>query len=449
MEDIVDSLDFRSASFSKTSKALYALATRLFPICRSITGEGFRVSLAILKKEFENTGGGGVSPFQIHALASGSKVFDWTIPPEWSVKDAYIITPQNEKICDFKKHNLHLLNYSTPINTELDFEELDKHLYSLKELPNAIPYVTSYYKRRWGFCLSHHQRLKLTRGKYRVFIDSKHDEKGVLNYADLVIPSTTGLKDEILISTYLCHPSMANNELSGPCVAIFLAKWLHTLNTRKYNYRFVFVPETIGSIAYLSKHLKHLQKHTKAGFVLSCVGDEKNYSLIHSPKANTLSDKVAFHTLKNKKNFKEFNFLYRGSDERQYCSALVNLPVVCVCRTRFGDFKEYHTSLDDLSFITPKGLGGALRAMEEMILNLENNATYKSTIFCEPNLGKRGLYPTLNLRNQPPQISTFLALCDGENDVLDIAQMMNLQGYELENIIKDLLKYNLIKRIKL
>ncbi|EAI8783084.1 DUF4910 domain-containing protein [Campylobacter upsaliensis] len=416
-------------------------------MCRSITGEGFRTSLEILKEEFEN-GGVASSLFQIHTLASGTKVFDWTIPPEWSVKDAYIITPQNEKICDFKKHNLHLLNYSTSIDTTLEFEELDKHLYSLKELPNAIPYVTSYYKKRWGFCLTHHQRLKLTRGKYRVFIDTKHDEKGVLNYADILIPSTTNAKDEILISTYLCHPSMANNELSGPCVAIFLAKWLHTLTKRKYNYRFVFVPETIGSIAYLSKHLKHLKQNVKAGFVLSCVGDEGAYSLIHSPKANTLSDKVAFHTLKNKKNFKEFSFLYRGSDERQYCSALVNLPVVCVCRTRFGDFKEYHTSLDDLTLITPKGLGESLEAMEEIILNLENNAIYKSTTFCEPNLGKRGLYPTLNLRNQPPQISTFLAFCDGKNDVLDIAQMMNLQGYELENIIRDLLKHNLIKRIK-
>ncbi|EAL3994388.1 DUF4910 domain-containing protein [Campylobacter upsaliensis] len=443
----MDSLDFRSASFFKTKNALYALATRLFPICRSITGEGFRTSLEILKEEFEN-GGVASSLFQIHTLASGTKVFDWTIPPEWSVKDAYIITPQNEKICDFKKHNLHLLNYSTSIDTTLEFEELDKHLYSLKELPNAIPYVTSYYKKRWGFCLTHHQRLKLTRGKYRVFIDTKHDEKGVLNYADILIPSTTNAKDEILISTYLCHPSMANNELSGPCVAIFLAKWLHTLTKRKYNYRFVFVPETIGSIAYLSKHLKHLKQNVKAGFVLSCVGDEGAYSLIHSPKANTLSDKVAFHTLKNKKNFKEFSFLYRGSDERQYCSALVNLPVVCVCRTRFGDFKEYHTSLDDLTLITPKGLGESLEAMEEIILNLENNAIYKSTTFCEPNLGKRGLYPTLNLRNQPPQISTFLAFCDGKNDVLDIAQMMNLQGYELENIIRDLLKHNLIKRIK-
>ncbi|EMJ2169122.1 DUF4910 domain-containing protein, partial [Campylobacter upsaliensis] len=386
-----------------------------------------------------------------HTLASGTKVFDWTIPPEWSVKDAYIITPQNEKICDFKKHNLHLLNYSTSIDTTLEFEELDKHLYSLKELPNAIPYVTSYYKKRWGFCLTHHQRLKLTRGKYRVFIDTKHDEKGVLNYADILIPSTTNAKDEILISTYLCHPSMANNELSGPCVAIFLAKWLHTLTKRKYNYRFVFVPETIGSIAYLSKHLKHLKhlkQNVKAGFVLSCVGDEGAYSLIHSPSANTLGDKIALHTLKNKKNFKEFNFLQRGSDERQYCSPLVNLPVVCVCRTRFGDFKEYHTSLDDLTLIIPKGLGESLEAMEEIILNLENNAIYKSTTFCEPNLGKRGLYPTLNLRNQPPQISTFLAFCDGKNDVLDIAQMMNLQGYELENIIRDLLKHNLIKRIK-
>ncbi|EMY2881733.1 DUF4910 domain-containing protein [Campylobacter upsaliensis] len=445
----MDSLDFRSASFFKTKNALYALATRLFPICRSITGEGFRTSLEILKEEFENGGGGVASSlFQIHTLASGTKVFDWTIPPEWSVKDAYIITPQNEKICDFKKHNLHLLNYSTSIDTTLEFEELDKHLYSLKELPNAIPYVTSYYKKRWGFCLTHHQRLKLTRGKYRVFIDTKHDEKGVLNYADILIPSTTNAKDEILISTYLCHPSMANNELSGPCVAIFLAKWLHTLTKRKYNYRFVFVPETIGSIAYLSKHLKHLKQNVKAGFVLSCVGDEGAYSLIHSPSANTLGDKIALHTLKNKKNFKEFNFLQRGSDERQYCSPLVNLPVVCVCRTRFGDFKEYHTSLDDLTLITPKGLGESLEAMEEIILNLENNAIYKSTTFCEPNLGKRGLYPTLNLRNQPPQISTFLAFCDGKNDVLDIAQMMNLQGYELENIIRDLLKHNLIKRIK-
>lgn len=444
----MDSLDFRSASFFKTKNALYALATRLFPICRSITGEGFRTSLEILKEEFENGGGVASSLFQIHTLASGTKVFDWTIPPEWSVKDAYIITPQNEKICDFKKHNLHLLNYSTSIDTTLEFEELDKHLYSLKELPNAIPYVTSYYKKRWGFCLTHHQRLKLTRGKYRVFIDTKHDEKGVLNYADILIPSTTNAKDEILISTYLCHPSMANNELSGPCVAIFLAKWLHTLTKRKYNYRFVFVPETIGSIAYLSKHLKHLKQNVKAGFVLSCVGDEGAYSLIHSPSANTLGDKIALHTLKNKKNFKEFNFLQRGSDERQYCSPLVNLPVVCVCRTRFGDFKEYHTSLDDLTLITPKGLGESLEAMEEIILNLENNAIYKSTTFCEPNLGKRGLYPTLNLRNQPPQISTFLAFCDGKNDVLDIAQMMNLQGYELENIIRDLLKHNLIKRIK-
>lgn len=448
----MDSLDFRSASFFKTKNALYALATRLFPICRSITGEGFRTSLEILKEEFENGGGGVASSlFQIHTLASGTKVFDWTIPPEWSVKDAYIITPQNEKICDFKKHNLHLLNYSTSIDTTLEFEELDKHLYSLKELPNAIPYVTSYYKKRWGFCLTHHQRLKLTRGKYRVFIDTKHDEKGVLNYADILIPSTTNAKDEILISTYLCHPSMANNELSGPCVAIFLAKWLHTLTKRKYNYRFVFVPETIGSIAYLSKHLKHLKhlkQNVKAGFVLSCVGDEGAYSLIHSPSANTLGDKIALHTLKNKKNFKEFNFLQRGSDERQYCSPLVNLPVVCVCRTRFGDFKEYHTSLDDLTLIIPKGLGESLEAMEEIILNLENNAIYKSTTFCEPNLGKRGLYPTLNLRNQPPQISTFLAFCDGKNDVLDIAQMMNLQGYELENIIRDLLKHNLIKRIK-
>ncbi|HEC1754166.1 TPA: DUF4910 domain-containing protein [Campylobacter lari] len=421
---------------------MYELACELFPICRSITGEGFRQSLKILDEAM----GGGI--LKIHSIASGSKVFDWEVPAEWEINDAFIITPNGEKICDFKQNNLHVLNYSEGINDEISLDELQEHLYSIEDYPDAIPYVTSYYKRRWGFCIKHKDRVKLKEGKYKVFIDAKHHENGVLNYADLLIPSTQDAKDEILISSYLCHPSMANNELSSPIVATFLAKWLLELKERKYNYRFIFAPETIGSIVYLSKHLKHLQKYTKAGFALSCIGDDNAYSLIHTPSENTLADKVALHTLKEKNNFKEFSFLDRGGNERQFCAPLVNLPVVGVCRTRFGDYKEYHTSKDDLNFISEKGLQGGLKAMQEIIMNLEVNEIYQNTIFCEPNLGKRDLYHTINTsltNSQIPTSCNFLAYCDGQNDVLDIASKINIQAYELKDLIEKLKFNGLIK----
>ncbi|TKX32265.1 aminopeptidase [Campylobacter aviculae] len=436
--DIVDSLDFRSTDFENTGKAMYELAKELFPICRSITGQGFRDSLSILN----NTLGGIL---QIHSIKSGTQVFDWIVPPEWHINDAFIITPNGEKICDFKKHNLHVLNYSEGIDREIELDELQNHLYSLEEKPDAIPYVTSYYKRRWGFCITHNERKKLKQGKYRVFIDAKHDENGVLNYADFIIPSTQDSKEEILISTYLCHPSMANNELSGPIVTIYLAKWLLNLTKRKYNYRFVIIPETIGSIVYIHKHLKHLQKYTKAGFVLSCLGDDNAYSLIHSPCQNTLSDKVALHTLRNKENFKEFNFLDRGSDERQYNAPLVNLGVIGACRSKYLEYKEYHTSKDDLNFISPRGLAGGLKAMQEIILNLEINEIYENTIFCEPNLGKRGLYHTLSTANDIPLACNFLAYCDGKNDIIDIAEILNMQAYEFKDLLEKILDFKLLK----
>ncbi|WP_337213799.1 DUF4910 domain-containing protein [Campylobacter molothri] len=435
----MDSLDFRSLSFENTGKAMYELAKELFPICRSITGQGFRDSLYIL----DNALGGG--NLQIHSIKSGTKVFDWIVPPEWYIKDAFIITPNGEKICDFKKHNLHVLNYSEGIDKEIKLDELQNHLYSLEEEPDAIPYVTSYYKKRWGFCITHNERKKLKQGKYRVFIDAKHDENGVLNYADFIIPSTKNSKEEILISTYLCHPSMANNELSGPIVAIYLAKWLLNLKERKYNYRFVIIPETIGSIIYINKHLKHLQKYLKAGFVLSCLGDDNAYSLIHTPKENSLSDKVALHTLKNKENFKEYSFLYRGSDERQYNAPLLNLGVVGICRSKYAEYQEYHTSKDDLSFISPKGLMGGLKAMQEIILNLEINEIYENTIFCEPNLGKRGLYHTLSTANDIPLACNFLAYCDGKNDIIDIAEILNMRAYEFQDLLKKILEFKLLK----
>ncbi|EJX6051682.1 DUF4910 domain-containing protein [Campylobacter jejuni] len=435
----MDKLDFRSQDFSQTGKAMYELACELFPIPRSITGQGFRASLEILNK----TLGGGILKF--HSIKSGTKVFDWIVPDEWNAKEAHIITPEGEKICDFKKHNLHLLNYSEAIDKEIELEELQNHLYSIEEMPDAIPYVTSYYKRRWGFCLTHNERKKLKKGKYKVYINAKHDENGVLNYADFILPSTQNSKDEILISTYLCHPSMANNELSGPVVAIFLAKWLLSLKERKYNYRFVIIPETIGSIVYLSKHLEYLKKYVKAGFVLSCLGDDHAYSLIHTPKENTLSDKVALHTLKNRENFKAFSFLDRGSDERQYNAPLVNLGIVGVCRTRYGDYDGYHNSKDDLNFISEKGLMGGLSSIQEMILNLEINAIYENTIVCEPNLGKRGLYHTLSTANDIPLACNFLAYCDGENDIIDIANILNMQAYEFKELLEKIKFYGLVK----
>lgn len=435
----MDKLDFRSQDFNQTGKAMYELACELFPIPRSITGQGFRDSLEILNKTL------GHDILKFHSMKSGTKVFDWIVPDEWNVKEAYIITPEGEKICDFKKHNLHLLGYSEAIDQEIELEELQDHLYSIEEMPDAIPYVTSYYKRRWGFCLTHNERKKLKKGKYKVYIDAKHDENGVLNYADFILPSTQNSKDEILISTYLCHPSMANNELSGPVVSIFLAKWLLSLKERKYNYRFVIIPETIGSIVYLSKHLEHLKKHVKAGFVLSCIGDDNAYSLIHTPKENTLSDKVALHTLKNKENFKAFSFLDRGSDERQYNSPLVNLGIVGVCRTKYGEFKQYHTSKDNLKFISEKGLMGGLESMQEMILNLEINAVYENTIVCEPNLGKRNLYIEFSKRSgRIENILSFLAYCDGENDIIDIANILNMQAYEFKELLEKILEYKLL-----
>ncbi|EHD2720332.1 DUF4910 domain-containing protein [Campylobacter coli] len=435
----MDKLDFRSQSFKQTGKEMYELAKELFPIPRSITGQGFRDSLAILNKTL------GENILKFHSIKSGTKVFDWMVPDEWNAKEAYIITPEGKKICDFKKHNLHLLNYSEAIDKEMELEELEKHLYSIEKMPDAIPYVTSYYKRCWGFCITHNERKNLKKGRYKVLIDAKHDENGGLNYADFIIPSTQNSKDEILLSSYLCHPSMANNELSGPIVAIFLAKWLLNLKERKYNYRFVIIPETIGSIVYLNKHLDHLKKHVKAGFVLSCLGDDNAHSLIHTPKENSLSDKVALHTLKDKENFKEFSFLERGSDERQYNAPLVNLNVVGICRTKHLNYKEYHTSKDDLDFISAKGLMGGLQSMQEIILNLEINSVYENTVTCEPNLGKRGLYHTLSTANDIPLACNFLAYCDGQNDIIDIANILNMQAYKFKELLEKIKFYGLVK----
>lgn len=425
-----------------TGNQMYELCKELFPINRSLSGEGVRETLRILQRENPE--------IEIYSIKSGTKVFDWTVPDEWNCKEAYIITPDGKKICDYSVNNLHLVQYSIPQEIEIDLDKLQEHLYSLPELPEAIPYVTSYYKPRWGFCISHKERQNLKPGKYKVVIKSEL-KKGVLNYADLVIPGES--EDEIFFSTYICHPSMANNELSGLALATFLAKYIKSLDKRRYTYRFVFAPETIGSLIYLSRHLEHLKKRVKAGFILTCVGDNRNYSYLASRYGNTLADKVAINVLKYEiGTFKEYSYLQRGSDERQYCAPGVDLPVCSVMRTKYNEFPEYHTSLDNLDLISPKGLQGSFDVYTKIIDILENNFYFKTTTIGEPQLGKRGLYPSMTTNHTDYSEAflyrNFLAYADGTNDLIDIANIINVSAHTLIPVVQKLKSHGLISQLE-
>lgn len=414
---------------------MHELMTRLFPICRSITGDGVRKTLAMIQS---------IIPITIHEVPTGTKVFDWEIPKEWNIKDAYILDEEGNKIIDFKANNLHVVSYSIPVDKYVTLDELQKHLYSIEEQPDAIPYITSYYKERWGFCISHHQRKGLKQGMYRVFIDSELKD-GYLTYGEMLIP---GIKEqEIFLSTYICHPSMANNELSGPVVTTSLTKWI--LNKpRKYSYRIIFIPETIGSITYLSQNLEEMKKNIIAGFNLTCSGDERNFSYLPTRYGNTLADKVSLNILNHKHpNFKKYSYLQRGSDERQYCSPGIDLPVVSIMRTKYGEYPEYHTSLDNLELVTPNGLQGTYDVLKECIEALENNEKYKNNCLGEPQLGKRGLFPTIGQKITPREVKNilnFLAYADGTNDLIDISNMINVPVSDLYPIIAKLYEHQLI-----
>ena len=417
-------------------------AMELFPICRSITGPGVRQTLKYLKNILPK--------LTIHSVPSGTQAFDWIVPNEWIIRDAFIADESGKRIVDFNKHNLHIVSYSEPVNKQMKLEDLQPHIYSLPDQPDAIPYITSYYSRRWGFCMTHNQRKTLRPGDYHAVIDSELKE-GFLNYGELILPGKS-IK-EVFISTYICHPSMANNEISGPVVTTALAQWLDSLKKkRRYTYRIIFIPETIGSIVYLSKHLDHLKKNVIAGFNITCIGDDRCYSYLPSRNGNTISDQVALHVLKyTDPDFKRYTWLDRGSDERQYCAPGVNLPIATIMRSKYGEFPEYHTSLDDLNVVTSSGLEGGFLALKRSIEIIEKNIYLKTTVIGEPHLGKRGLYPTLGTKDLSIDINNILNLisyCDGEKSLLDIANIIDVPFHELKNIAKILINKNILKRLK-
>ena len=425
-------------------KKVYSLGLKCFPICRSITGKGNRATLKIFKKKLKH--------LKIKEIKSGTKVFDWTIPPEWNIKDAYIIDKFNNKIVSFKNNNLHLVSYSKPIKTRLNKEKLLKKLHSLEKQPNAIPYMTSYYKKNWGFCITHDQKNQISKyykskDMFKITIDSKFNKNGSLTYGELYIPGKS--KKEIFLSTYICHPSMANNELSGPMLAILIANYF-SKKKNNFSIRLILIPETIGSIAYLSKNLHKLKKNVIFGLNLSCVGDEREYSYLPTKYGNTLADRAIIKNYKDLKiKFKKYSFLERGSDERQYNSPGVDLPVASIMRSKYGTFPEYHTSLDNFDLVTEKGLLGSFKVVKSCIELVMRNTIPITTVICEPQLGRRNLYPKLakktNKVGRTRKIMDFIQYADGSNDLVQISNFINSSFKETYEIFKILKKKKLIK----
>lgn len=420
---------------------MYKLCEELFPICRSITGNGVRETLNILKRE--------CPALNIIEVPSGSNVFDWTIPQEWNIKGGYIENADGERIIDFADNNLHVLGYSVPVDEIMDFNELKEHIYTLPEQPELIPYNTSYYAPRFGFCMSHNQFLTLKEGKYHVVIDSELKD-GFLSYGEIIIPGKTD--EEIFISTYVCHPSMANNECSGPVVSINLANYVKSLKDRRYTYRFVYAPETIGAITYLSKNMEYMQKHVKAGFNLSCVGDNRTYSIIHSRYKDTFADKVLSNVLKHHcEKYDDYSYLSRGSDERQYQAPGVDIPLVGFCRSKYHEFPEYHTSGDDLNLVSAEGFEGAFEVMVKCINAIEANHKYKLTCFGEPQLGKRGLVPTISNKTtyqQTLHLKDLIAYSDGRNDLFDLSEIIGADTEEIIELTNKLLAAKLLEEVE-
>jgi aminopeptidase-like protein len=407
------------------SGELYSLVEELFPYCRSITGDGVRQTLRTIRK---------ILPLEIVEIPTGTRVLDWEIPEEWNINDGYIRDEKGNKLIDFQDLNLHVLNYSSPVNKTVTLQELKEHTFTLPDQPDLIPYRTSYYQKKWGFCMSQHQLDGLTEGNYRVYIDSEH-KKGHLTYGEFYIKGKSS--KEILISTHICHPSLCNDNLSGIAVSTFLAKSLSG-RKRNYSYRFLFIPGTIGSIAWLSRNEEQV-KHIEHGLTITLLGDKSEFTYKKSRRGNSEIDQiVAYFLEQNYSHHTLLDFIPYGYDERQYCSPGYNLPVGCFTRTPFGEFKEYHTSGDNLEFVSGEKLQESLNALQQILAIAEHNKTYINTSpKGEPQLGRRGLYEKIGGSNdsKTTQLATLwvLNMSDGSNSLLDIAMR---SGIEFDVIVE-------------
>ena len=430
--------DLNENDLGKIGKEMHDLMAELYPICRSITGDGVRKTDKILSEHI---------PLEIHEISTGTKVFDWVIPKEWNIKDAYIIDPNGKKIVDFKESNIHLMSYSIPIKAKITLDELKSHLHTIPEKPNVIPYRISYYKENWSFCLSHNQFLDLKEGEYEVVIDSTLKD-GSLTYAECFLPGKTD--DEILISCYTCHPSLCNDNLSGVVLTTFLAKTIAKINSRKYSYRFLFIPETIGAITWLSLNESKLSK-IKHGLVATCVGDPGCSTYKKSRNGNLLIDKAVTNVLKHSGNdFKIIDYFPPGSDERQYGSPGINLPVGSLMRTPYGEFPEYHTSADNLDFVKSEYLADSFSKYMKTFNVLENNRTFVNLQpKGEPNLGKRGLYRTISGQQDGYEaelaVISVLNLSDGEHSLLDISERTGMDFGIIKRTADKLIETQLVK----
>ena len=431
-----------------TYKTIDNLFNQLFPILRSITGAGYIKSLNILSKYIK---------FKKLRYPSGKKVFDWTVPKEWVIKDAYVKV-DGKKIIDFKKNNLHIINYSAPVNKTMSLKELNRHLYSLKKRPNVIPYVTSYYKKNFGFCVEHQKRKKLKDKNYQVVIDSKFINGNVVNGISEIKGKT---KKTILISSYLCHPSMANNELSGPLTMVGLYDKIKKWKNRQFNYLFLINPETIGSVCFLSNHKEFLKKNLDSGLVLTCLGGpQKKLSYQKSRIGTSSLDKIFTHlSNEGKVRLRDFNPT-AGSDERQYCASELNLPVGQVARTIYKEYYQYHTSADNKKFMKISQVMKSISEIENILKTNDSLYALKRFMpYCELALGKRNLYPNINSshtrnnssddilkdRKQLNILLYILSYADGKNNILDISNRSGFKLDEVKKVLKICIKKKLIK----
>tara|TARA_B110000858_G_C17806855_1_gene478539 strand:+ start:2559 stop:3863 length:1305 start_codon:yes stop_codon:yes gene_type:complete len=423
----------------------------LYPINRSILGEGYRKSLIILSKFIK---------FKVYKVKSGEMAFDWTVPKEWKINSAYLEDESGKKIIEFKNNNLSVVNYSSPVNKFINLNKLQENLFSIPKQPNHIPYITSYYKKNWGFCIKEKERKKLKPGKYHAVINSSFVD-GHLEFGVKKIPGKTN--KDFLISSYLCHPSMANNELSGPLVMVGLYNNIVKYKKRKFNYIFLINPETIGSICFLKKFGKKLKKNLVGGLVLTCLGGPKNkLSYKKSRSGNSSLDKLFLHlSKKNKCYVREFDPT-EGSDERQFCSSGFNLPVGQAARTIYGQYKEYHTSGDDKKFMNINKISASVEFLTKVILlNEKCSPLIRKEPYCELQLGKRGLYPNMNTpksikdryvhmkENNKKQLSQkimmyILSYADGNHDIIDVANMLNLDIEDVAKIYDSLISRNIL-----